>query len=121
MFYNGVDDTREYYELKLSSCFKKESSVELTVKVYNINVGRNRELVEKCNVLSDYAIFVGKLRELNDRYQMEQGDKTEGYNRAVDDAVSYCIEHDVLREYLIMHRRDVKGMALSEVTIEDYR
>lgn len=120
VFYNGLEDTREQYELKLSDCFRAKSSVELIVKVYNINIGRNRELLGSCDALGGYAIFIGKLRELNGRYQLEESDKTAAYNRAVDDAVNYCIENDILKEYLILHRRDVGSMALSDVTVEDY-
>ena len=32
--------------------------------VYNINKGKNKELLEHCKWLSDYMVFVDKVREI---------------------------------------------------------
>ena len=66
VFYNGVEKTPEQFELKLSDAygpFEGEPELELKVKVYNINYGYNRALMEKCKSLKDYAIFVDKSRK----------------------------------------------------------
>lgn len=43
MLYNGTQDMPEYFELKLSDNFAGEGDInlQLTVKVYNINEGKN--------------------------------------------------------------------------------
>ena len=37
--------------------------LELVCRVYNINKGHNKELLERCKWLSDYMTFVDKVRE----------------------------------------------------------
>ena len=50
-------------ELKLSDSFLQQvedPELELKVKVYNINPGKNPELLEHCQRLKEYMIFVEK-------------------------------------------------------------
>ena len=119
VFYNGLTDKREQYELKLSDSFEKKSSIELTVKVYNINIDKNRELLASCKVLNEYSEFIAQLRQSKNKYDSQISDKKTAYNKAVDEAVDYCIRHDILKDYLIRHRKEVGSMALSDVTFED--
>jgi len=65
LFYNGVDKQPEQWELKLSDAYKKPSGreevssmLELTVKAYNVNYGKNKKLMEACRTLEEYAIYV---------------------------------------------------------------
>lgn len=58
VFYNGVDLQPEQMTLRLSDAYEKEQEqpeLELTVSVYNINLGYNTELLETCHVLKEYA------------------------------------------------------------------
>ena len=58
VFYNGVDLQPEQMTLRLSDAYEKEQEqpeLELTVSVYNINLGYNAELLETCHVLKEYA------------------------------------------------------------------
>lgn len=71
----------------------------------------NAELLNRCRVLSDYAQFVLKIRELN---------KTQGIEEAVEHAVDYCIQNKILHEFLAKHRREVKDMCLTEFNEERY-
>ena len=71
----------------------------------NINYGHNQELMEKCRVLHDYAAFVDKVQTLRKYYPLEI---------AIDNAVKWCIENDVLSEYLAAHRAEVVDMMLTE-------
>lgn len=52
VFYNGDEEQPEQYDLKLSDAFERpveNPELELTCRVYNINYGKNRELLENCS------------------------------------------------------------------------
>lgn len=66
MFYNGDRELDDVTELHLSDLYSNqdvEPSLELTVKVYNINYGHNKRLMEACQTLKEYAMFVAKVKE----------------------------------------------------------
>ncbi len=84
----------------------KESCLECTAIVFNINYGRNKELLNTCKKLHDYSYFVSKVREY-----LRQGLVL---SEAVDRAVLHCIEKDVLKELLEIHRTEVKQVILEE-------
>ena len=64
VLYNGVDEYPEESELYLSDAFiDKTDSLELKVKVYNVNSGRNPEIMRRSNTLYEYSAFVAKVRE----------------------------------------------------------
>ncbi len=66
VFYNGTEPQPEYAEMKLSDCFlnkNEKNMLELVCKVYNINEGKNKELLEQCKWLSDYCIDNGCLEK----------------------------------------------------------
>ena len=55
--------------LKMSDAFlpamtSMEPCLECTVLMLNINLGRNRELMEGCRKLKEYAMFVATVREI---------------------------------------------------------
>jgi len=41
----------------------KEPMLELTLKVININHGRNADIAKRCKTLAGYSAFVAKVRE----------------------------------------------------------
>ena len=84
----------------------KEACLECAAIVFNINYGRNKELLNTCKKLHDYSYFVSKVRE----YLREGLVLSE----AVDRAVMHCIERDVLKELLEIHRAEVKQVILEE-------
>ena len=54
--------------MRLSEAFANENSnLELKVKVYNINAGSNRGLIENCQYLRNYAIFVERVKSNQQR------------------------------------------------------
>lgn len=66
VFYNGTQEQPERRLLKLSDAFeKKVLSPELEVKVtmLNINIGNNRDLMQKCRTLREYCLFVECVRK----------------------------------------------------------
>ena len=65
VFYNGRDMQPERQVLKLSDAFinpEEDPALELKVVMLNINLGRNKALMEQCHTLLEYAQFVDRLR-----------------------------------------------------------
>ena len=120
VLYNGTDPYPEQKVLKLSDAFKNAEdlinlhnnllSLELLVKVYNINYGYNTELVEKSEFLKGYSFFINKVRE----YQ-----KDAPLSEAMPSAIKYCIEHDILRQFLEENSSEVINMLFDEWNLDD--
>lgn len=116
VFYNGtkkLEGGRK--ELHLSDAFHPlgvSEGFEWTATVIDINYDSNADIVKKCPILSDYVRFIAKIRELSQ--------KISDSGKAIDEAVEYCIQNDILREFLEKHRREVKNMCLTEFDEERY-
>ena len=101
--------------MKLSDAFANqdvEGCLELKVEILNINYGKNESLQKACKTLEDYAILVAKIRE----YAREMDD----LSMAVHKAIQYCIDHDHLRDFLILNQAEVAAMSLLEGSWEEY-
>ena len=101
--------------LRLSDAFEnkdKEADVELKVRMLNINRGHNEKLMENCKTLKEYAAFV----EISRQYISDIEDRNEALTTAID----YCIDHDILSEFLRKNRSEVLGMLLEEFDAEKY-
>lgn len=115
VFYNGEKEMPEQQSLSLSDAFenkKSRSDVELKVRMLNINYGKNQDLMEKCRILREYAEFV----EIARNYIAEEGNRQEALNMAID----YCIDHDILSDFLKKYRAEVLGMLLEEFDADKY-
>lgn len=115
VFYNGEKAMPEEQILSLSDAFGKQkhkTDVELRVRMLNINAGYNQELLEKCEILKEYAEFVKISRE----YALKVKDRQEALNGAID----YCISHDILSVFLKKFRSEVLGMLLEEFDVDKY-
>jgi predicted transposase YdaD len=116
VLYNGIEPYPDFQELRLSGAFTDVTDLqlkdtgtlplELIVQVYNINHGHNSEILQKCQTLGSYSLFVGTIR----------GYKTEGYSleESVKRAVKYCIERNVLKRFLTEHSSEVQNMLITE-------
>ncbi len=108
VFYNGNSWKGERKILKLSDSFAShdiKGCMEIEVLQLNINYGHNKEIMEKCKVLGEYAVFVNKVKNYSESYSIEE---------AIDRAVDECIEEGILKKILIEHRAEVKDMLLTE-------
>ncbi len=115
VFYNGERDMPEEQILKLSDAFinrKQESGIELTVRMLNINYGHQKELMEKCKVLKEYAEFVDIARQY-----VKTGTALQ---EALNVAITYCINHNILADFLKKYRAEVLGMLLEEFDVDKY-
>ncbi|MCI6534893.1 MAG: hypothetical protein MR444_08865 [Lachnospiraceae bacterium] len=95
-------------ELKLPDAFthkEQEPVMELKARVLNINYGHNKKLMEQSRTLRDYSILVGKVKTFS--REMELG-------QAIDRAIEECIEENVLHDFLVRRRNEVKNSILTE-------
>ncbi|MCD8018975.1 MAG: hypothetical protein LUF92_05135 [Clostridiales bacterium] len=114
VFYNGTDTVDDHIILNLSNAFKvpaREGTFEWTAIMLNINYGKNKELMDKCQPLLECAIFIKTIREYTG-----QGMEIED---AVDQAVEDCIRDGVLSDYFISHKSEVIEMCITEYNEEE--
>jgi hypothetical protein len=121
VLYNGTDPYPDESVLKLSDLFeslqplglpeKENPALELSVKVININHGKNEEIARKCQTLAQYSAFVAKVRE----YESERFSREE----AIRKAVIYCCNHDILKEFLEKNASEVLSMLITEWNWDD--
>ena len=110
VFYNGSRKIPDRTELRLSDSFfpgaKASPCLECTAVVLNINYGHNQQILKSSRKLYEYAYLVNEVRQ-----GLNQGLKLEA---AVDRAVDECINHDILKGFLLKHREEVRELILSE-------
>ena len=103
VFYDGEDTSFEHKELRLSDAFKTPSDkLELVVHVYNLATGKNEDLKKICRPLRDYSIFSNHYKLLR-----KQG---LDIDEAVRDTIRYCIDNDVMKNYLLHNESEVIDM-----------
>ena len=115
VFYNGDEEQPEEYDMKLSDAFEKETDnpeLELVCKVYNINFGKNKDLLDRSPVLKEYMIFVGYVR----LYLKEYG--YEDLEKAINQAIDRCIQEDVLADFLKENRAEVVKVTQLDYTFD---
>ena len=110
VFYNGKEDFPVEKELVLSDaylCPPEENSLELKVKVININSDKAHKLLAKCEILREYSIFIETIRKYADS---EEG--------AIKKAIQECMEKGILTEYLKRKGSEVRNMLIAEYSYE---
>lgn len=115
VFYNGEEAQPEQYDMRLSDAFVhpvEKPELELTCRVYNINYGKNRELLNKCSFLREYMVFVDYVRKFHREF------KDEELEHAIEMAIDCCIEENVLRDFLIKHRMEVVKVVRLDYTFD---
>lgn len=116
VFYNGTADEPDSRTLRLSDSFIKqdgeEACLECIATMLNINFGHNQQLMEACHELYEYSYLVEQVR-LGTRSGLILPD-------AIDQAVEHCIEHNILKSFLLHHRAEVTNMILKEFNLEQH-
>ena len=113
VFYNGTKAEPDRQELRLSDSFVKQEEqpdLECRAVVLNINYGHNKKLMEACRKLYEYSRFVETIRGY-----LNTGMKL---GAAMDQAIEDCIRFDILKEFLLKHRGEVKQVILTEYNQE---
>ncbi len=110
VFYNGEKEQPLERVLSLSDAFMNpagENSVELKVKVININSDKAHEILDKCGILKEYSQFISTVR----KYSEEEG--------AIKKAIKECIEKGILADYLKRKGSEVENMLIAEYSYEE--
>ena len=113
VFYNGTVKKEDCWTNYLSEAYKNltgEPNLELKVITLNINEGHNKELMEQCQILREYAQYVAKVREFAGNTEL---------NAAVELAVNECIQNNILAEFLRKHKSEVIAMSIFEYDKEE--
>ena len=118
VFYNGMEEQPERQELKLSSLFigngkGKTPSLECTALVLNVNYGHNKELMERCKTLKEYAKFIAIIRR-----NLAEGIQ---HQEAVERAVDECIRNNILAKILRKNRGEIVDSILTEWDEDEFR
>ena len=110
VFYNGEKEQPLEQVLTLSDAFMNpvgENSVELKVKVININSDKAHGILDKCGILKEYSQFISTVR----KYSEEEG--------AIKKAIKECIEKGILADYLKRKGSEVENMLIAEYSYEE--
>ena len=107
VLYDGDDEEPLQREMRLSDAFDGDfSALELIVSSYNINYGKNQPLLDKCQELKEYSIFVSQVKEaLSVSYSLDD---------AIAYAVDYCLKNNIMYDYLKAHGKEVYSMTRLE-------
>ena len=109
-FYNGKSDQPDELILKLSKSFPKGSvsDIEVSVRMLNINFGKNQKLMEACKPLMEYSWLVAKIRAF------KKSNDENAVTGAIDRAIAEMPNDFVIKPFLEVHKAEVKGMLLEE-------
>lgn len=111
VFYNGTMKEPERQVLELQDAFpkwanKENAALNCKAVVLNINLGYNKEVMEKCKKLKEYAQYIARVRKyLEIKYDIEA---------AIDKATDECIAEGILEQILRDNRGEVRSMILTQ-------
>ena len=103
VLYNGKEPWTDNSKLYLSSAFaENQHNLELVVTVRNIRYNKDNELLQKYKPLHDYSFFV---------YDVEKRvASSDSLANAIRSATDYCINHNIMRDYLSANYEEVFEM-----------
>ena len=117
VLYNGTKDFPAYRELRLSDSFlgekqkDEEDALQLIVKVYNINTGKNAEILKKCETLRQYSRFVEIVRSYGHIDQLT--------GAVMVKIMEQCKKEGVLTEFMEHYGTELIEMLFKELTREE--
>lgn len=109
-FYNGIKHIPDTVHLKLSNSYytqENEPDLELKVTMLNLNAGNHQKLLENCQTLKEYMLYVERVRKY-----AGQPDIT--LDAAVNRAVDECIKENILADFLRKNRAEAIHMSIFE-------
>jgi len=117
VLYNGLKPYPAEKILRLSDAYtgtdesiEKFGSLDLTVRVLNINPGYNDELTRKSETLQNYTAFIERVRA------SQRGGSS--LRDAVNEAINWGKSQSVLRSFLTEHKTEVDSMLMTEFNID---
>ena len=108
VFYNGSDTSWERKVSKLSDAYEQKTDypeLELLVTMLNINLGKNSEIMNKCQTLLEYMQYVEKVRKYTSIMNI---------NMAVEKAVNESIQEGILTDFLLKNKAEAVQMSIFE-------
>ena len=114
VLYNGVKEAPLEQTLKLSDTFAGEYdtiSLELIVHVINVNYEKGAKILERCQTLKEYSLFIHKVRTLLSEY--------DDLDIAIRESISECIDAGILSDFLKGNRGDVMSFLHLQLSQEE--
>ena len=117
VFYNGTEEYPVENELRLSDAFilpddkyasDKKISLEILVKVININIDKENSILKQCRALQEYSTLIELIRET----------KRQNPNAPLEEALSKAINDGILEDYLKRKSTEVRNMLIAEYSYE---
>lgn len=111
VLYNGEAKAPKHSKLRLSDAYIAKNSdgeyqVDLTVKQINVNFDEDDEILQNSESLRQYSLFVFKVRE-----EIDAGKPLE---KAIQSAIRFCVENDIMQEFLSDHGSEVANMLFDD-------
>lgn len=101
-------EKKELLELYNAVNESNQPSLECTALVLNVNYGHNKDLMERCKTLKEYAQFVAEIR------------RNLSYGMKAQEAVEKCIQNDILAGILRKNRGEIVDSILTEWDEDDF-
>lgn len=109
VFYNGMEAEPDEVQLNLCDAFpadrRKDSDIQVRVRMVNVNKGKSPELMANCKPLTEYAWIVDSIRTL---------ERLVGLEAAIDRTIDNLPDGFQTKLLLEAHRAEVKNMLLTE-------
>ncbi|WP_294339203.1 hypothetical protein [uncultured Clostridium sp.] len=110
VFYNGDGNhsTETESTMHLSNAYQQKveyPELDLRVRVIDINLEKNSEVLETCRLLKEYMLLVTRIRKYK---------KTMSLDEALERAVTECMEEDILADFLRKHRAEAIEVCIFE-------
>ena len=115
VFYTGRGDMPETCQMKLSDAYvKTDEKIHLDLKVnfHNIAYDNAKILLQRSRSIHDYSFFIDRIKR-NMAADMERA-------QAIREAMRYCEESDIMKEFLQQHEREVVDMVNFEWNQKDF-
>ena len=115
VFYTGRGDMPETCQMKLSDAYvKTDEKIHLDLKVnfHNIAYDNAKSLLQRSRSIHDYSFFIDRIKR-NMAADMERA-------QAIREAMRYCEESDIMKEFLQQHEREVVDMVNFEWNQKDF-
>jgi hypothetical protein len=111
VFYNGDKKFPKRQKMRLSDLYKEKNgkrtfALDLTVEIYNINIGNNPGLLKRSQTLYEYELFIEAVRKYRNECKL--------LRKAIKLAADECINKGILADFLKTHASEVVNMLFTE-------
>lgn len=114
VFYDGKQDISLEQEVNLSDSFITKCdkiSLEMAVKIINVNYEKGARLLKECQTMAQYSRFIYLVR----KKCQESGD----IETAIREAIKECIKNNILEDFLQKNGGDVVSFLFEALTKEE--